>query len=258
MHTGPTSSLKGRTYLITGGTSGIGRATALALAAHGAHVVVTGRRQPEGEAVAAEVAARGVRSLFVRGDVTDEAHHRAAVAAAQSITGNLHGAFNNAGVELAGVSVADSTPEQYRHVFDINVLGLMLSMKHQIPALLKAGGGSIVNNASVAGSVAMPGAGVYCASKHAVLGFTKAAALELAKQRVRVNAVSPGAVETPMLDRFTGNRHPDAIGFLTSMHPVGRLGRPEEIAATVLFLLSDDAAFITGADIKIDGGLTST
>jgi NAD(P)-dependent dehydrogenase (short-subunit alcohol dehydrogenase family) len=249
-------SLKGRTYLITGGTSGIGQATAVALAEAGAHVVLTGRRETEGQAVAKEVSAKGVKGVFVKGDVTDEAHLKHAVNTALNLTGKLHGAFNNAGVELIGVNVADSTPEQYHKVFDINVLGVLLSMKHEIPALLQSGGGSIVNTASIAGSIGMAGGGIYIASKHAVLGFTKSAALEVAKQNIRINAVSPGAIETAMLDRFSGNRNADMIAYMTSLHPIGRLGRAPEIAHPVLFLLSDESSFITGADLKVDGGFT--
>ncbi|MBI1190359.1 MAG: glucose 1-dehydrogenase [Tepidisphaera sp.] len=246
---------KGRTALVTGGTSGIGRATALALARAGANVVITGRRQKEGEQVASEIKARGVQGVFVQGDVTDEAHVRRAVETAEKITGKLHYAFNNAGVELAGVSTAESTIDQYRRVMDINVLGVLLSMKHEIPALVRAGHGAIVNNASIAGRIGMAGLGIYIASKHAVVGLTKSAALEVAKQGVRVNAVSPGGVHSEMLERFTNN-DANALAWMESMHPVGRIGKPDEIANPVLFLLSDAASFITGHDLLVDGGFT--
>jgi NAD(P)-dependent dehydrogenase (short-subunit alcohol dehydrogenase family) len=131
---------------------------------------------------------------------------------------------------------------------------VLLSLKHEIPAMLKAGGGSIVNNASIAGRIGMAGAGVYIASKHAVLGLTKSAAMETAKQNIRVNSVSPAAIETAMFDRFTGNRNPDAVGYMTSLHPIGRTGRSSEIAGPVLFLFSDAASFITGHDLLVDGG----
>lgn len=250
------SNFKDKVALVTGGTSGIGRFTALALADAGAHVVIMGRRPAEGEAVAKEISSRGVKGVFVKGDVTDEAAIQKAVDAAVALKGRLDFAFNNAGVELAGVTTADSTTEQYKHVFDINVLGVLLSMKHEIRAMLKSGSGSIVNNASIAGSIAMPGVGVYVASKHAVLGLTKSAALEVAKQNIRVNAVSPGAIDTAMFDRFTGNKQPEAIKYMESMHPIGRVGRADEVAKAVLFLLSDASSFITGHDLKVDGGFT--
>lgn len=249
-------NLNGKTALITGGTTGIGRATALALARAGTNVVITGRRAPEGEQAVEEIKRHGVKARFVQGDVTDEAHVKNAVHAAVELNGALHFAFNNAGVEVTG-PIAEVTVEQYRKCFDINVLGVLLSMKHQIPAMLRnpgGAGGSIVNNASIAGRIGMAGAGVYIASKHAVLGLTKSAAMEVAKQNIRVNSVSPAAIETAMFDRFTGNRTPDAVNYMTGLHPIGRTGQPEEIAAPVLFLFSDDASFITGHDLLIDGG----
>lgn len=250
------ASLKGKTALITGGTSGIGRDIAIALAKAGTHVVLTGRRAEEGKAVAAQIVSHGVKGVFVQGDVTDESHVEKAVATAAGLTGKLDFAFNNAGIELGGVTIADSTADQYRKVFDINVLGVLLALKHELRVMQKAGAGSIVNTASIAGRIGMAGAGVYIASKHAVLGLTKSAAMEVAKAGIRVNAISPAAIETPMFDRFTGNRQPDAIAYMTSLHPIGRLGQPKEVTGAVLFLLSDEASFITGHDLLIDGGFT--
>ncbi len=250
------SSFQGKVALVTGGTSGIGAVTALALARAGAHVVITGRREKEGEAVAEQIRQLGVKGLFVRGDVTSERDVERAVQSATTLTGRLDCAFNNAGVELMGVNTADSTPEQYRQVFDINVLGVILSMKHEIRVMLKTGGGSIVNTSSIAGSIGMPGVGVYVASKHAVIGLTKSAALEVARSGIRVNVVSPAAIDTAMFDRFTGNKQPEAIKYMESLHPVGRIGKPEEVAKAVLFLLSGDSSFITGHDLKVDGAFT--
>lgn len=248
-------SLRGQSILVTGATSGIGRVTALALAQAGAHVTITGRRATEGALVVAEIKKHGVKAAFVQGSVADEAHVIKAVETAAGLTGKLDGAFNNAGVESAMTNTADDTSEEFRRVFDINVLGVMLSMKHEIRAMLKTGGGSIVNNASIAGRVGMPGFGIYIASKHAVLGLTKSAALEVAKQNIRVNAVSPGGIETDMLDRFTGG-NADAATYMANLHPIGRVGKSEEIAKPVLFLLSSESAFITGHDLLVDGGFT--
>jgi len=250
-------SLKGKTALVTGGTSGIGRATAIALADAGVNVVLTGRRDKEGEKVAEEVRKRGVKGVFVRGDVTDERHIQKAVETAKAITGKLDLAFNNAGIELMGVPIAETTPEQYKQVLDINVLGVQLSMKHEMKAMLASGiKGSIVNTSSIAGRLSMPGMAIYSASKHAVLGLTKTAALEMAPKGIRVNAVSPGPIDTEMYDRFAAKMGPDAGAQIGAMVPLGRVGKSEEIAAPVLFLLSDDASYITGHDLVIDGGFS--
>ncbi len=243
-----------KTVLITGGTSGMGRATAVALASEGASVVITGRRAAEGNEVLSQLKSLGAKAAFIQGDVTDEAHIRNAVASAVQLGGGLDGAFNNAGVEHGGVPLTESTVDQYRHVFDVNVLGVLLSLKHELRAMRQ--GGAIVNNASVAGRIAMAGVGVYVASKHAVIGLTKSAAMDAAPRGIRVNSVSPAAIDTAMFDRFTGNRNPDALAYMTNLHPIGRIGKPEEVSAAVLFLLSGEAGFITGHDLLVDGGLT--
>lgn len=254
------SGLIGRTALVTGGTSGIGRATVLALAKAGANVVFTGRRRPEGEQVAEEAkragAAHGVKVQFVAGDVTDEKHVEHAVRTAEAITGKLNFALNNAGLEWGGIPVAEANTADFHKIFDINVLGVMLSMKHEIRAMMRAGGGSIVNTSSVAGSIGMANTSIYIASKHAVNGLTKSAALEVAKNNIRINTVSPAAIDTDMMDRFTGGRSSEMLNYLTNLHPIGRVGKPDEIANPVLFLFSDAASFMTGHDLKVDGGLT--
>jgi NAD(P)-dependent dehydrogenase (short-subunit alcohol dehydrogenase family) len=255
MSSNDSHGLQGKVALITGGTSGIGKATALAAARKGVHVVITGRRAPEGEAVVKELKALGVKALFVQGDVTDERHVESAVKQAKGLTGTLDFAFNNAGLELGGVNTSDSTIEQYKKIFDINVLGVLLAMKHEVLAM--GAGGSIVNTSSIAGSIGLAGSGVYVASKHAVLGLTKTAALETAKQGIRVNAVSPGGIDTAMLDRFTGGKNPDAMKWMESMHPLGRVGTVDEVAKAVLFLWSSDSSFVTGHDLKVDGGFTT-
>ncbi len=243
--------------LVTGATSGIGRAAALAFAREGARVVVSGRREKEGHETAALIRKAGGEATLVQTDVTREADVAALVGTTLSTYGRLDVAFNNAGVEDTPASIHEQTVENYHHIMNANVLGVFLSLKHEIAAMLKNGGGAIVNNASVAGLIGFPGAAIYVASKHAVLGLTKSAALEYATQGIRVNAVSPGGIETPMFDRFTGRLGTDAHRQIAAMHPMGRTGRPGEIAEAVLWLCSDEASFITGQSLAVDGGWTA-
>jgi NAD(P)-dependent dehydrogenase (short-subunit alcohol dehydrogenase family) len=167
--------------------------------------------------------------------------------------GRLDVAFNNAGVEQSG-PLSEATVDEYRRTFDINVLGVVLSMKYEIPAMLKTGGGSIINTSSVLGHIAAPGSGLYNASKHAVEGLTKTAALEHAKQGIRVNAVAPAATETEMIDRFVGAGDTEGRRQLAAIHPIGRMGRTSEVASAVLYLASDGASFVTGTSLPVDGG----
>ncbi len=246
-------TFEGKVVLVTGGTSGIGREAALQFAATGARVVLAGRRSAEGEAVAREITDAGGEALFVQTDVTDEDQVRHLVEETIRHFGRLDIAFNNAGIEQTG-PIAEVTAEDYRKVFDINVLGVFLSLKYEIPAMLKSGGGSIINTSSIVGHIAMPGAGVYIASKHAVEGITRTAALELAGQGIRVNSVAPGAIATDMIDRFAGEEGTEGRQQLAAQHPMGRLGQPQEIAAAVLYLASDAASFTTGISLPVDGG----
>lgn len=248
------TSFQNKVVLITGATSGIGKVSALSFAKAGAKVIVSGRREAEGQAVVAEIKAAGGEATFVKADVAVEADVAALVAKTVATYGRLDVAFNNAGVELTG-AIVDANEADYRRVFDINVWGVITSMKHEIPVMLKQGAGVIINTSSVAGHVGMAGASIYVASKHAVEGLTKAAALEYAKLGIRVNAVAPAAIETDMMNRFTGGGNEEALSYMRSLHPVGRLGRSEEIANPVLFLASDAASFITGASLNADGGL---
>jgi NAD(P)-dependent dehydrogenase (short-subunit alcohol dehydrogenase family) len=249
------NSYSNKIVLVTGGTSGIGKATALAFADAGAKVVITGRREKEGAQVAAEITKTGGTAAFVRADVAKDADVVKAMDFVLSTHGRLDVAFNNAGVEIAG-PLDQVTEEQYRRTFDVNVWGVLNSMKHEIAAMLKTGGGAIVNTSSVGGHIGLPQASLYVATKHAVEGLTKAVALEFAKQGIRVNSVAPGAIDTDMVDRFVG-KEGDQRDWLRSLHPVGRFGAREEIAAAVLYLASDAAKFTTGTTLLVDGGWTA-
>ena len=235
--------------LITGGTSGIGKVTAIAFANAGAKVVLTGRREKEGADVVAEIKKTGGTASFVRADVSKDADIVKAIDFVVATYGRLDVAFNNAGVEMLG-PLDQVSEEQYRSTFDINVWGVLNSMKYEIPAMLKGGGGAIVNTSSIAGHIGLANASIYVATKHAVEGLTKAAAVEFAKQGIRVNAVAPGTIDTEMVARFPK----EAQEWLKSQHPVGRFGTSEDIAAAVLYLASDGAKFTTGAILAVDGG----
>jgi len=249
------NSYTNKIVLVTGGTSGIGKATALAFAEAGAKVVLTGRREKEGADVAAAITKNGGTAAFVRADVAKDADLQKVLEFILSAHGRLDVAFNNAGVEIAGPLHA-VTEEHYRRTFDINVWGVLNSMKHEIAAMLKTGGGAIVNTSSVAGHIGLPEASLYVATKHAVEGLTKAVALEFAMQGIRVNSVAPGTIATDMVDRMVGKAG-DARNWLLSLHPVGRFGTSEEIAAAVLYLASDAAKFTTGTTLLVDGGWTA-
>jgi NAD(P)-dependent dehydrogenase (short-subunit alcohol dehydrogenase family) len=239
--------------LITGALTGIGRAAAIVFAQEGARIVVSGRREKEGEDLAAELQERGAEAIFVRTDVRKDEDVRSLVDQTVNRFGRLDIAVNNAGTEGAPGPVTEQTAESFAATFDTNVLGTLLSMKHELKAMLPQGSGSIVNVSSAYGSIGAAGASVYVASKHAVEGLTKSAALEVAGTGVRVNVVAPGTTDTGMLTRFTDTDQNKAA--LVSTVPLKRLATPEEIAHVIAFVASPNASYMTGASIPVDGGM---
>ncbi|HVU19127.1 MAG TPA: glucose 1-dehydrogenase [Rhizomicrobium sp.] len=238
--------------LITGGLTGIGHATALAFARNGAKVVVAGRNAETGADVAAELRATGAEAEFIAADVRHEDDVRALIDATVKRFGRLDVAVNAAGTEGKPGPAVEQTPESYAATFDTNVLGTILSMKHELRAMLAQGKGSIVNISSTFGHEGGAGASIYAGSKHAVEGITKSVALEVGTQGVRVNAVAPGPIQTGMLDRFTGSE--DVKAYLATLNAMKRIGKPDEIAQAVLYLASDSASFVTGHILTVDGG----
>ena len=250
------ATLENKVALVTGATSGIGKAAALALGIAGAKVVFSGRRDQEGEATAALIRDAGAECLFVRSDVSSEEDVKALIQKTIEAYGRLDCAFNNAGIDPPSKPLHEQSIEDFDKLMAINVRGLFLCMKYEIQQMLSQGSGAIVNNSSIGGLIGFPGVSPYIASKHAVMGLTRSAALDYAKQGIRINAVNPGFIATDMIDRLV-----DQVGGtandLASTVPMGRMGQAEEIAQAIVFLCSDAASYITGQPLIVDGGLTT-
>src|SRR5438552_3505380 len=248
-------SFTGRVAFVTGAANGIGRATALAFAREAANVVVADVSEEGNQETSRMIEELGGRALAVRCDVSRPEDVKAALDKALEAFGRLDFAFNNAGVEQPITAAAEITEEEWNRIIRINLSGVFLCMKYEIPLMLKQGGGAIVNTSSGAGIIGIKGSPAYTAAKHGVIGLARAAALDYAAQNIRVNAVCPGYIDTAMMGRFTGGT-PEGRAKVIAEEPVGRMGKPEEIAAAVLWLCSDAAAFMVGHAMVIDGGQT--
>jgi NAD(P)-dependent dehydrogenase (short-subunit alcohol dehydrogenase family) len=248
-------SLRGKTIIVTGAGGGIGRETCIVLARAGANVVVTDIAADRGRETAAAITATELSATFFPADLSSENDIRALVAHAVTTFGRLDGAYNNAGVEQCALPLHELTLEQWERAIRIDLTSVFLCIKHQVTAMLKTGGGAIVNTASSLGQVAIPNASEYVAAKHGVVGLTRAAAAEYGRQGIRVNAVLPGIVLTPMISRLVAD--PQFSAFFEKVrerHPIGRFGQPSEIGEAVTWLLSDAASFVNGTALAVDGG----
>lgn len=249
-------SISGKSIIVTGGANGIGQATALLLAENGALVTVADINAVDGEATVKEIKSRGGNAQFIKTDISKADEVQAMVGAAVDAHGKLDGAFNNAAIPNVGRRIHEITIDEWNRCQSINITGTFFCVKYEIEQMLKAGGGSIVNTASVAGLVYVPLTGEYSVSKHGVVGLTKAAAADYGHDNIRVNAVAPGAVRTAMFAKSCED-NPDLEEYCKSVHPIGRFGQPIELAEAAMWLLSDSASFVTGAILPVDGGYTA-
>lgn len=248
------SHFAGKTAIVTGAASGIGEAIALELGASGAFVIVSDLKQDGCASTVATIIDRGGKAAPFAADVADPNAMEALVAFAEDQTGALHLAVNNAGIGGAQAPVGDYPIDAWQQVINVNLNGVFYGMRYQIPMMERAGGGAIVNMASILGSVGFANSSAYVASKHALLGLTKTAAMEYAQKNIRINSVGPAFIQTPLL---TDNLDQDMLDGLAGLHPMGRIGAPEEVSALACFLLSDRASFITGSYHLVDGGYTA-
>lgn len=250
--------LQDKIVAVVGGTSGIGEAASKLFAKEGATVAVVGRREAEGEAIVADIVKAGGKASFIQADASNGASVEAMTQEIVKRYGRLDAAFNNFGVDGAFKPIVDQTEETYDYVMDINVKGAFFALKSQLPVMLKQGSGAIVFTSSVLAAVSLPGTNIYSASKAALIGLARSAAVEVADKSIRVNVVSPAITRTPMTAKgFVAGADGEDRHFLTDVHPIGRVAEPEEIAQAALFLLSDRASFITGHTLTVDGGLTA-